>query len=553
MTQSTLLDKAMLRARVANIGGEPDCDRETFASGSLAGQDVLIGAWNHASWQAEPPAGKGTLAEDQDGTVVLTGEWFDTDQGRETRASVKAAGESVEWSVGMAPGSVQRERYTAADGKAAWRITQCDVREVSPVLAGCQAGTGTLEAKQGSGTVTKEQEQQLLKEAKGQRARDVRRAKAALGKGAEGLDDAAVLAAHSAYERANRDHVAVGPDALKWHEPGAPVAEEPSTLRELATAVVEHWREGQQHKTVLDVAGATLTKALAAADPSVKADFTTTSGWEPEHVREPGVVIPSAQRMTALIDLFPTSPARQTNIVRYMSETTHTSGAAARSEGAVYPESTYVLTEQQQPIQSIGSSIPVTDEQLEDVTEAAAFLERTLLEDCRRALESQLWSGSGTAPNLRGLSTAVTQTMAAGTDSPLDAIRRACDVVRYTGRSPGPDAVVLHPTDWRSMRLATTTEGEYLLGAPAGAGPAMLWAELGELGLRVVVSDLATQGTAVVGDFARFSRHYVRRGLVVEVGYVNDDFVDGRRTFRAGLRSALAVYRPAAFVKVTGI
>jgi hypothetical protein len=50
-----------------------------------------------------------------------------------------------------------------------------------------------------------------------------------------------------------------------------------------------------------------------------------------------------------------------------------------------------------------------------------------------------------------------------------------------------------------------------------------------------------------------FIQLYERKGLEVLVGYVNDDFTKGKRTIRAGLRVALAIYRAAAFCTVTGL
>jgi len=57
-----------------------------------------------------------------------------------------------------------------------------------------------------------------------------------------------------------------------------------------------------------------------------------------------------------------------------------------------------------------------------------------------------------------------------------------------------------------------------------------------------------------VGDFSpAMLALYIRRGLEVQVGYVNTDLTDGKQTVRAGIRAALVVYRGAAFSTVTGI
>jgi HK97 family phage major capsid protein len=119
-------------------------------------------------------------------------------------------------------------------------------------------------------------------------------------------------------------------------------------------------------------------------------------------------------------------------------------------------------------------------------------------------------------------------------------------LVRVTGRA-FPNAVIMHPTNWQSVRLLRTADGIYIWGSPAEAGPDRIW------GIQVVQSDADSAGTAYVGDYANFCALYERKGLEVAIGYVNNDFLQGRRTIRAGLRVAFAIYRAAAFCSVTGL
>jgi hypothetical protein len=44
-----------------------------------------------------------------------------------------------------------------------------------------------------------------------------------------------------------------------------------------------------------------------------------------------------------------------------------------------------------------------------------------------------------------------------------------------------------------------------------------------------------------------------RRGLDVQVGYINDDFKLGKKSIRADVRVAFVARRGAAFAKVTGL
>ena len=278
----------------------------------------------------------------------------------------------------------------------------------------------------------------------------------------------------------------------------------------------------------------------------LKTLFQTGAGWAPESTRVPGLVIPAVTRPIQIIDIIPPGTTEQAAVV-YMEETTRTHAGAERAENAAYAESTFALTERSSTVRSIGASIPVTDEQLEDVAGVQSYLEQRLIFGNRQRFDGQILTGDGSAPNLRGiLNTASIQTQAKGADPVPDAVYKAMTKVRVTGRAFA-NAVIFHPNDWQGVRLLRTADGLYIWGSPSEAGPERIW------GIQVVQSDAETENTALVGDFANFCQMYERRGMEVLVGYVNDDFLDGRRTIRAGFRVAFVVYRAVAFCTVTSI
>jgi HK97 family phage major capsid protein len=115
-----------------------------------------------------------------------------------------------------------------------------------------------------------------------------------------------------------------------------------------------------------------------------------------------------------------------------------------------------------------------------------------------------------------------------------------------TGRAV-PNAFIYHPNDWQDVRLMRTADGQYIMGNPSQPGATTLF------GLPVVVSDAITENTALTGDFANFCYIGERRGIEVAVGYVGDQFKEGKRTIRADLRACMTVTRAAAFCKITGL
>lgn len=277
----------------------------------------------------------------------------------------------------------------------------------------------------------------------------------------------------------------------------------------------------------------------------MKANFTTSAGWAPESLRT-GRVVLDEQREIEVLDQIPVFPTNMAAVV-YMEETTFTNAAAERAEAGAYAESTLQLTQRSQTVRSLGTSLPVTDEQLADVPGVGAYLDQRLGFMVRQKLDSQVLVGDGIAPNLAGtLNVAGINTQALGADTVLDAVYKALDLVKVTGRAQA-NVVIMHPTDFQPVRLLKTADGIYIWGSPADAGPDRVW------GKPLVLTTAVTQNTGIVGDYARFSGLHVRQGLEVQTGFVNDDFTKGLVHIRAGLRCAMVHYRPAAFTQITGI
>jgi HK97 family phage major capsid protein len=295
-----------------------------------------------------------------------------------------------------------------------------------------------------------------------------------------------------------------------------------------------------KHKTPFDSVDDTL-------DPmETKAAFTTAAGWGPQTTRVPGLVIDKATRPIQVLDILPTGPTAQAAVV-YMEETTRTHSAAERAENAAYAESAFALTQRSDTVRLIGDSVPVTDEQLEDVDQVEAYLNQRLGFGVNQRLDNQVINGDGNAPNLTGiLNKAGIQTQAKGTDPSQDAFYKAMVNVRVTGRAI-PSAHIIHPLDWQGIRLQRTADGIYIWGSPAEAGPERMW------GLMVAQADSIAQGTGITGDFVTFVQLWIRKGVEIAVGYNTSDFVNGRKTIRAGMRVALSIYRAAAFSTVTGL
>jgi hypothetical protein len=68
----------------------------------------------------------------------------------------------------------------------------------------------------------------------------------------------------------------------------------------------------------------------------------------------------------------------------------------------------------------------------------------------------------------------------------------------------------------------------------------------------ILKNNVGQDRVALVGSFElSWIGLFERRGVVVDQGWVNDQFRENRRTIRASGRWALVMFRPPAFCKIT--
>ncbi len=271
-----------------------------------------------------------------------------------------------------------------------------------------------------------------------------------------------------------------------------------------------------------------------------------SAGWDPESIRLPGFV-EDATRPITLLDIIPLAQT-DSDTIKYMEETTRTHAAAEKSEGSTFAESTFAFTERTSPVQKITDSLPVTDEQLEDVAFLNSYIVNRITFGLRQRLDLQVLVGNGTPPNLDGIKNVSNiLTTAKGGDPIPDAFFKAMVAIRVTGRAQ-PTHHIIHPTNWQTVRLLRTADGVYIWGNPSESGVDRMW------GLPVIQSDNDSAGTGYVGSFLpAWISLFERRGVDIQVGYTGSQFVEGKRTIRGDLRAAFVLFRPEAFSTVTGL
>lgn len=275
------------------------------------------------------------------------------------------------------------------------------------------------------------------------------------------------------------------------------------------------------------------------------------AGWAPQAERLPRVEL-TAQEAIGVIDIFPILTTNQ-NAIKYMYESTFTNNAAEVAEAVqgtipTFGEAALALTQASVPVEKIATFLPISDEQLEDVSGMIDYINTRLTYMVKARLDSQLVAGNGTPPNIRGvLNAGSIQTQQKGADPTPDAIFKAITLVRTVGFAE-PSAILMHPSDWQAIRLLTTADGIYIFGSPMDNTPPRLW------GVPAVLSTFETENTAVVGDFRGYSAFFLKRGIEFKITDSHSTyFTGGVQVIRADMRGAAVYFRGTAFCKVTGI
>ncbi|HQV45054.1 MAG TPA: phage major capsid protein [Nitrospira sp.] len=288
------------------------------------------------------------------------------------------------------------------------------------------------------------------------------------------------------------------------------------------------------------------TRLGAAFDPEVGATLLTLADINVPAQRLPGIV-PMALEERTIADLM-LPGTTDGNTIEYYEETTFTNAAVETAEGGTKPEAALDYTLRTESVRKIPVWLPATDELLADLSQMRATIEGRLIFMVRRREETQLLAGDGNAPNISGiLDRSGIQTQAKGADPVPDAIYKGMTKIRSVAFAE-PTAAVFHPNDWQDVRLLRTTDGVYIWGSPAEAGPERIW------GLDVRITTAMTENTALLGAFKPYAQIFRRTGITVTASTEHSTyFIENKVAILAEERLALAVYRPAAFCTVTGI
>jgi len=231
--------------------------------------------------------------------------------------------------------------------------------------------------------------------------------------------------------------------------------------------------------------------------------------------------------------------------IRELNAATNETGAANTSEGSAKAEVTMQFEQVDAPVRKITAWLPATTEILADAPTLQGYINTRLTYMILLREEQQVLKGTGTAPQIPGITETVgTQTQAAVNNDVPATIGLAIGKIELADGEA--DAVVMNPGDyWASM---TTRRSTFFDNANGGTAPAQQ--EAFTWGLTAIRSRALPTLEALVGSFRMGATIFQREGVNIAVSDShNDFFIQNKVAIRAEERIALAIHRPDWFVE----
>lgn len=231
--------------------------------------------------------------------------------------------------------------------------------------------------------------------------------------------------------------------------------------------------------------------------------------------------------------------------VEYIEQSAVTNQATGVAENAASPEATYAFATKTQAVEETSVYVPITKRAMSDAGQLRTIIETNLNEDVLDKVEDLIATGDGVTPNMKGIyNFSGILTLDAGAyGNRSDAIQAAMTQIRLSRLRP--DFVGLHPNDAFDLMVERDDDGRYLYGGPNQAVTLTPW------GIPAVIAEAFTEGTPLVGAGKRSVTFWLREGVNLTAGLVNDDLIKRRMTLISALRGANAVQRLGGICTIT--
>lgn len=256
------------------------------------------------------------------------------------------------------------------------------------------------------------------------------------------------------------------------------------------------------------------------------------------------------------------SATTTSDAITWIKENAFTNAAAEVAESTslsatAKPESALTFTQDTASVVTIAHWIPVTRQALADAGQLSAYINDRLVYGLRKREDNQLLNGAGGGTDLTGLlNTSGVQALDsthfsgapvanAGTaNENFNRVHRAITKIMTTGAA-NPTFIIMNPADVEKFSTYADGSRQYLAGGPYATQPARIW------GLPIVMSEQIAAGTALVGDGSQAAVFDREAATIYTTDSHGDLFIRNIIVVLAEERVALAVFRAAAFAKLS--
>jgi HK97 family phage prohead protease/HK97 family phage major capsid protein len=304
-----------------------------------------------------------------------------------------------------------------------------------------------------------------------------------------------------------------------------------------------HSDSGTGHLALTGKHAKTLAAKLVKAMPR---DRTGTKALASGQQTTSTIVLPNVvetgRPAVSVLDVLPTRLVAPS--YSFLRQSVRTNNAAPVASGGTKPTSVVSVVAVENRLRVVAHLSEQIDHYLlSDAVNLERFVEDELVFGLRRAVETQVLTGSGSGENFTGVlntSGIVSQTFATNA---LTSIRKGLTVLDAAGYTPG--VIVLHATDWEDIELLTVTSGATdVRGVPIDPVARRLW------GVPVVLNQgLGDDVALIIGQDAVTVDH----DGVVDVRWsdaVASDFAANYVRCRVEGRFGVSVNQPGAVVMV---
>jgi HK97 family phage major capsid protein len=289
----------------------------------------------------------------------------------------------------------------------------------------------------------------------------------------------------------------------------------------------------------------------------VKASLVTDSNASGDVVaaqRVAGIKYDPTRRVR-MRDIVNVGGSTVSNHIRHVQETSYTNNAAVKSEASAFGQSEFKLDSIDTNAETLGTYVKMSKEMFDDLSIAASYISMRVPEKVLNVEDTQILTGSGSAPNIQGLAASGGLSAyaadadasansgfrnfflpanygfdASGSVNEFDVLATAC--YQLSKNEYQATAIVVHPFHWYALALRKGTDLVYVREGIMTI-----------MGVPVIRNTAMALGSFLVADFNQCAQLFFRQGIGIEFSYSDqDDFIKNMVTVRASERVMMPIY-----------